>query len=381
MISKLKLYYISFSLYLVLSIGFFLTKADDSTINVVITLFNAVNAILLSLYILSKERGLFVKVFLISSFLSIIIVPSFFGGSDYNYMLDKIIGFSIIPFFASLFLLYLVKENGTVGLIYFIRASFVVLILTVAYKLNFGFFHRPVRYFLNGSIVFAWLMGLSFCLCLIVSKINTNLYYKEKLGKYTFIFLIAVFWGFSKGPILAALFVYLIANLSGRVKFKEFLIMFFVVFFLGYLLFLFKEEPVISRMLNVFMNSGGVLETSSVNARYMMFSDTISLILKNPLLGVGLGEWGEYVSFGGAKYPHNFILEILSELGLIIGVLYFSFVLFFFIASDNRVKILVIFFVIVMSFSGDITYLRFLNFSLIFSYLFFSVLRFYKSEV
>lgn len=329
MISKLKLYYISFSLYLVLSIGFFFTKADDSTINVVITLFNAVNAILLSLYILSKERGLFVKVFLISSFLSIIIVPSFFGGSDYNYMLDKIIGFSIIPFFASLFLLYLVKENGTVGLIYFIRASFVVLILTVAYKLNFGFFHRPVRYFLNGSIVFAWLMGLSFCLCLIVSKINTNLYYKEKLGKYTFIFLIAVFWGFSKGPILAALFVYLIANLSGRVKFKEFLIMFFVVFFLGYLLFLFKEEPVISRMLNVFMNSGGVLETSSVNARYMMFSDTISLILKNPLLGVGLGEWGEYVSFGGAKYPHNFILEILSELGLIIGVLYFSFVLFF----------------------------------------------------
>ncbi|WP_369671644.1 hypothetical protein, partial [Enterococcus faecium] len=93
---------------------FFFTKADDSTINVVITLFNAVNAILLSLYILSKERGLFVKVFLISSFLSIIIVPSFFGGSDYNYMLDKIIGFSIIPFFASLFLLYLVKENGTV---------------------------------------------------------------------------------------------------------------------------------------------------------------------------------------------------------------------------------------------------------------------------
>ena len=75
----------------------------------------------------------------------------------------------------------------------------------------------------------------------------------------------------------------------------------------------------------IFMNLGGAyvhsLEDSGGSGREIIYLDAFRLISLYPLLGVGLG--GFFLYSKTADWPHNVILEIICETGLIgFGILF-----------------------------------------------------------
>ena len=74
---------------------------------------------------------------------------------------------------------------------------------------------------------------------------------------------------------------------------------------------------------------------SSVNERLDMLSFSYSSINRNILFGTGIGSFSkEYNGKDKRGYPHNILIEIWFELGLI-GLLLFSFFLFFLFKDIN----------------------------------------------
>jgi len=98
-------------------------------------------------------------------------------------------------------------------------------------------------------------------------------------------------------------------------------------------------------------------ETSSVAIRFSMFSFTVETILNNAvnfLFGLGIGSFGIlYDGFDERQYPHNIILEIWFELGLV-GVLLFvvMLLLYFKKMRSNFNSVLIFIFLLLNSFKS-----------------------------
>jgi O-antigen ligase len=73
-------------------------------------------------------------------------------------------------------------------------------------------------------------------------------------------------------------------------------------------------ENTILRFSVFFTSTGG----ESVNTRLELYGKAINMFSENIFLGNGLGSFGIYVTgFDIKLYPHNILLELLSETGLI----------------------------------------------------------------
>lgn len=104
----------------------------------------------------------------------------------------------------------------------------------------------------------------------------------------------------------------------------------------------------------------------SVGARLAYYRDSIMLWQQSPIWGQGLGSWPVRMGWGDVRgYPHNIVLEIAVELGLV-GLVMFGLLLFSGIAvpcTSRRMPraaalttiMLVIAAVVNASFSGDLT--------------------------
>ena len=57
----------------------------------------------------------------------------------------------------------------------------------------------------------------------------------------------------------------------------------------------------------------------SVNERVVMMKSSAELTLRHPLLGVGPGQFGLHYAKTMAAHPHNSVLQLLAEYGLIAG--------------------------------------------------------------
>lgn len=77
---------------------------------------------------------------------------------------------------------------------------------------------------------------------------------------------------------------------------------------------------------------GGHLDTSASSGRDQIWAEAFDLFMDNPLLGYGLFSYMQYI-----MYPHNFVLEILLQGGLIMMTI---FVVFFVRAFGKFRKIL-----------------------------------------
>lgn len=359
--NKIFPYYLSLAIYLSLSIGFFIVKSAESQLNFAVSLLNCANLFFLLFLVLKNDPKLVAQIFFLSLPLFLCLFPSIIIAQDLDYASDKLIGFFIIPFISSAIFVYGCKYYGRDFLSAYIIFSFLILLITILFKMKVGFFYRPARYFLNGSIVFSWMMGVA-------SLLSFHFYYKYGDKKYLFffvIFVLAVIWGFSKGPILSVFLTLTLVMLANKVKLKSIMIYLIGVLSVCLLLYIFKDYPVVTRMLNVFFTDGNATEVSSVNSRYQLFSVTVDLIKNNLLTGVGLGNWQYYVGWGGAIYPHNFILELLSEAGLIMCTIYIFFLLYILSKLNLTFFSIATFLGICMLFSGDLTYIRMLNFFII----------------
>ena len=84
-------------------------------------------------------------------------------------------------------------------------------------------------------------------------------------------------------------------------------------------------------------------DSRSKNARLVFIYRSFDLIKVYPL-GVGLGNWQTYANKFDAKhllkhqYPHNLILEIFVELGLVTGILFLIVLIKLIFFSYNRMQ-------------------------------------------
>lgn len=110
--------------------------------------------------------------------------------------------------------------------------------------------------------------------------------------------------------------------------------------------------------------SENIEHVDKADDRTGVYPGTIDIVLDNPITGVGLGNWhivyykqqGMY-NDGEYKYPHNFMLEIASELGLI-GLILFL-ILFkpykYMFNLQNNYNIFILLGLLFASTSSDIT--------------------------
>ncbi len=245
------------------------------------------------------------------------------------------------------FIFILIILKGSFNTSRFLKISYILIIILLAWFLPLRFLYlsgqSPKGYWFTREI-----MGLYLYLSMPLGIFL--LFYLT--SKYTFSnnqFVSNIFYGVgmvgllllgARGPILffaLIYFIYFITNkkITLTISKKSLLYSTLVLVTLLILIFIFKDE---FRMLFNFMISRFRLFFSglgssdrdfgnSVNERLEFISEAIGIIiasLSNFLVGAGIGSFGILTIGEDIRlYPHNFILEIWCELGLV-GVILFS---------------------------------------------------------
>jgi O-antigen ligase len=241
----------------------------------------------------------------------------------------------------------------------FIRGALLILALTLVYKSIFGFFDRDGRFFINGPIVFGWLMG--FCaLTVLQGLIHGALRSVWLLGFACF--LLAAIWTQSKGPLLSifvtALFL-LVVNLGKKRAVS--MLGFFVLF--ACVLVVSLPEEFTRRFLAIFRVLLGATDESdygSVGYRQDAWRDAYQMFMEHPLWGVGVGNWQFLSRVGEIQYPHNMFLEVGAEMGFPGISMMLATLGYLFLRSEGWGRLAVGYFCLCCSFSGDFSYFRFM---------------------
>ncbi|WP_341863266.1 O-antigen ligase family protein [Gymnodinialimonas sp. 57CJ19] len=235
-----------------------------------------------------------------------------------------------------------------------IVSAIFVLVLTIAYKWYFGFWDREVRFFLNGPIIFGWLMAVSSLLCLDVQREGSRILYIS----LAVIFLLALFWTESKGPLIGYMIgaTYLMTSGGKYYRLPVIVAAFWLAGYVAVANNLFPSRfLVLERMI-----SGTLLASDfgSVGVRQLMWLESLEMFSQRPFFGMGLGNWASnsMISFQFGErivYPHNIIAEILSEHGLV-GAVFFG-VLFWliYLRSSRLGRCVFITICVSLLFTGD----------------------------
>lgn len=293
---------------------------------------------------------------------AVLLLISMLKSNNILYALDKFDGVIFGTIISAAFLIMLLVRFGIAdGLRSIVHVGAVILLMTVLYKLHFGFFDRSVRYFLNGPIVFGWLMGM-------LSLMSIHLVFlKRGLGYTLFsvVFVSAVIWSGSKGALIA-----LIASLAvllmpymryARLAVPIVLAFLFLMLshrvFLDWISYSFPDSRLLG-LVRLLEGSVTDVDQGSINIRQYLFDDGLAAFLANPLFGIGLGNFSDY-SFLGFIYPHNIHLEVFLECGIFVGIIYLVFLVKSIIAAPRFSQTIAIYFLVAGFFSGDIGYLRY----------------------
>lgn len=165
----------------------------------------------------------------------------------------------------------------------------------------------------------------------------------------------------SKGPLIALIIsaiLILILNSQRLLTTKKVLIFILVSTILILGVFILKDEfQIISRLID--LKSGN--NSSSVSIRQAMYSWVIGEISTKPLLiGHGIDVFSQNYFYG--TYPHNIILELAYEVGLISAIVVFIPIIYcmlkLLILTKNKAAYFAIFLFIVSQFSHDVTFIR-----------------------
>jgi O-antigen ligase len=135
----------------------------------------------------------------------------------------------------------------------------------------------------------------------------------------------------SKGPLFSliiAVFTINIINLKKKFSLGNFLKSYFTLILLVLGIILFVKEVVFKVIPISYIKQRFIIENSE-NAygsysRTHLYETSFDAFINHPLLGNGIGSFGYLLSGQDIRdYPHNVILEIMSELGLL-GLVLFS---------------------------------------------------------
>jgi len=280
-------------------------------------------------------------------------IPSLFYSANIDYGIAKILNLIVTYFIAGAILSNVLLDIGPYRLGRILLGIFIfLLVMAVAWKMAFGFFNRQVLFFMNGPIVFARNMGIGAVLAYFCVS-------GPKKYVLTAVFLAAMFWTESKGPLFAAVITYFI-YLSIPLNPKRLAIIIMaglslVVMVAVIIAFedVLSEVQVFDRYFQTLDFSGS---SASSESRLYFLRGSMVLIAKNMLFGVGLGGWGVAMYYPPDSYPHNLLIEVFSEMGILIGTV-FLIPYVAFLRTRNRVSpyyFVAIFFWLASMVSGDI---------------------------
>ena len=136
---------------------------------------------------------------------------------------------------------------------------------------------------------------------------------RNRLNRVSLLLFIILFLGLyiagSRGPVMALLGVFYAKFIFGPYKNKSVITIVMVVF-TGFIAVAFSNE-----IYGFFVREDTSIE-SSLAVRFELLIIAKDMFIKNIFFGEGLGSFSNHSYLG---YPHNLIMEVLSELGLIGG--------------------------------------------------------------
>tara|TARA_Y100001933_G_scaffold226968_1_gene241378 strand:- start:2475 stop:3377 length:903 start_codon:yes stop_codon:yes gene_type:complete len=275
-----------------------------------------------------------------------------------GYAVQKIDGAVFVTLLSATLAGTIIRTYGKEGFLkYFLSAILFVLICTLIYKIMFGFWDRGVRYFINGPIVFGWMMSSGAIIGLILFQQTRS---KKYFILYSLFFCSAL-WSLSKGPLIAV-FVTSLFVLLNFGRFSQKLRFVFGAIIIAFVLISFAPGEQFQRIFAIARLVDGSATSSdagSLDIRRAMISRTLEIIGNNPLFGVGFGNWQDHAGYlGYYVYPHNIYLEIFAETGIIFGAVFVFVLIYLWIGCSIEGRAVSLVFLIGFLFSGEAPYLR-----------------------
>lgn len=355
-IEKLKLYFYALAIYLLMATGVVIPTPESGVAGAglgILHLFLLIFA--LSCSEISKRSLEAIVVILL---FSIIFIMGFVVTEVPDYAFRKFNGGILASCFGIVYVHFLISRFGTLRVLEsMLHVALFVLFLTVLYKAWFGFLNREVRFFINGPIVFGWLMGFFAMLSLVYCHES-----RRKIGFfYCALFVCAVLWVQSKGPLLALGVVFCLYGLSSRKNMIWFLVLslcvVFSLWFWGGKGFLYRFDGLYRLLMGEASDLIREFHFGSIGLRQEMYSQAFNLFLEHPAFGIGSANWSKFNSFD--YYPHSIYLELLCEFGAF-GFLMFVLMCVFVWRNlhTGYAKLFFIYFMVCSAFSGDLSYLR-----------------------
>ena len=283
-----------------------------------------------------------------------------FWSRDIDYGLLKYSGLVISSGLTFLYFVAGIRMVGTEACFRILTWILLTLLLIAfAYKLQFGFFDRQVRFFLNGPIVFGRLMSLGAIAALIGFTGLARIVLATT-------FVLAVLWTASKGPILGVSIglVYFTWIKSPPARRPYLLLIGASIVASVILLGSIQSEGYAGRILALLLlftdPASALSDSGPFGNRVALYGDTFALIAKFPM-GVGLGAWSSFVADDyGLYYPHNLFLEVFSESGILLGLIGITPFLLFLAVRHSVFTLPALYFLVVQQVSGDLLDARFI---------------------
>lgn len=298
-------------------------------------------------------------------YLSILFLYLFFSSfyGDVAYGIEKLF-LSIIAPLCSLLLLNMIRISKDDFLESLMVVFVIVLVSAILWKINYGFFFREVRFGFFGSITFGWMMSLASILSIvqyIANKKTINI-------TYALAFTIAVFWSGSKGPLLSLItIIFLVILINAKNKGKiTFITLITLLYYYGFEYL--ENFRAIRSLITLIDDPENYIEgvgSGSIGIRLEMYSQSYKIFINNLFFGIGFGAWSNYVSIEPFLYPHNIVLEVASELGIIGLLIVLVTLKRGYYLSSTIFKYLISYLLLAMMFSGDFSYFRYIIFFII----------------
>jgi hypothetical protein len=126
----------------------------------------------------------------------------------------------------------------------------------------------------------------------------------------------------SRGPLFSAIGAVLVGSLLTRVRPDYRRVVAFLALLFAGLLVAYNAAPLYSQRRIVGLLEGDT--SGSVDGRIRLYQDALGSILRHPF-GIGWGGF-EGITWGGYRYPHDMVLELLTEAGVVFGALFLGWV-------------------------------------------------------
>lgn len=177
--------------------------------------------------------------------------------------------------------------------------------------------------------------GIAVLICYIIDTSKSIINRVSSLVLCCIYFIILLFVG-HRGYLISTVFamgavVFIIPNTSnsfGNISINKRPIIIILLLLISFMVILplIGNEPITMSRLALLSEPS---QHSSSSTRLMYYKEAFHMWAQHPLFGSGIGSFPIIIGLGDIReYPHNVILEILAELGLV-GLLIFGLLLFF----------------------------------------------------